>query len=179
MKKPGDSFLGKLMQGLFAFFVLQLLQKVFPENEESEESECQNREGCEEKKDRWAKLVEVLGKPLYGNIALVIIQILIFALINAAALEQEWYLDGRLIVFIPIYIVEAICIFIYLAASKRDNIAIRWIVGILVSAIMLGGFAFLDLKGAVDYWGQLVFQSISLTVAMFASMEIKSGHTGS
>lgn len=39
------------MQGLFAFFVLHLLQKVFPENERVEESECENREGGEEKKE--------------------------------------------------------------------------------------------------------------------------------
>ncbi|WP_411707157.1 hypothetical protein [Corynebacterium sp. LaCa222] len=51
MKKPNDSFFGKLMQGLFAFFVLHLLQKVFPENERVEESECENREGGEEKKE--------------------------------------------------------------------------------------------------------------------------------
>ena len=51
MKKPNDSFFVKLMQGLFAFFVLYLLQKVFPENERVEESECENREGGEEKKE--------------------------------------------------------------------------------------------------------------------------------
>ena len=51
MKKPNDSFFGKLMQGLFAFFVLHLLQKFFPENERVEESECENREGGEEKKE--------------------------------------------------------------------------------------------------------------------------------
>ena len=51
MKKPNDSFFGKLMQGLFAFFVLYLLQKFFPENERVEESECGNREGGEEKKE--------------------------------------------------------------------------------------------------------------------------------
>lgn len=39
------------MQGLFAFFVLHFLQKVFPENERVEESECENREGGEEKKE--------------------------------------------------------------------------------------------------------------------------------
>ena len=64
MKKPGDSFPGRLMRGLFAFFVLQLLQKAFPENEEPEEPECENREGGQEKKDLWAKIAKVLGLSL-------------------------------------------------------------------------------------------------------------------
>lgn len=50
MKKPNDSFFVKLMQGLFAFFVLHLLQKVFPENERVEESECENREGAKKRR---------------------------------------------------------------------------------------------------------------------------------
>lgn len=83
------------MQGLFAFFVLNLFQKVFPENERVEESECENREGGEEKKDSWTKLRESVGKPLYGNIALIAIQILLFAVTSAATLQQEWFIEAK------------------------------------------------------------------------------------
>lgn len=139
----------------------------FPENE-----------GGEEKKDRLEKVGEVLGKPLYGNIALVIIQILIFALINAAILEPAWFIEERCKALIFIFFVSTICFGIYCIACKGSTTAFFLLALIFFVAFVSGWFDSLDLKGNVAYLVQLGLQSISLTIAMFASMEIK-GHRGS
>ena len=173
MKKSNDSFFVKLMQGLFVFFVLHLFQKVFPENERVEESECENREGGEEKKSRWVKIKEAVGKPAYGNIALVIIQILLFAITNAVTLEQEWFIEAKSIVLIPFFVVWGICCLIYGVASDGSMIAFFC----LVVLVLLTGV--LAVGDSVTYGMQLGLQSASLISAMFASRQIKSGHTGS
>ncbi|MBK4181134.1 hypothetical protein GWP26_09810 [Corynebacterium macginleyi] len=179
MKKPNDSFFGKLMQGLFAFFVLYLLQKVFPENERVEESECENREVGEEKKDSWTKLKKAVGKPSYGDIAFCIIQILLFAVVSAATLEQEWFIEEKPIALVFFFAAWAICVFIYCVASDGAMSAFVCLVGIVVLTAVSGLLSFLALKGLVAYVTQLVFQAMLLALAAFASKQIKSGHTGS
>lgn len=179
MKKPNDSFFGKLMQGLFAFFVLHLFQKVFPDNEGSEESECENRKGGEEKKSRWVKLRKVVGKPLYGNIALVIIQILLYAMTSAATLEQEWFIKVKFAVLIPILFSWAICTFIYGVASDGSRIAFICLCALVFVSFGLTVFGVSSLKDPVTYGLQVGLQSVSLICATLASRQIKSGHAGS
>ncbi|MGV0351943.1 hypothetical protein ACUY2G_13750 [Corynebacterium guaraldiae] len=179
MKKPNDSFFGKLMQGLFTFFVLYLLQKVFPENERVEESECENREGGEEKKNRWVKFRKAVGKPLYGNVALVFIQILLYAMTSAATLEQEWFIEVKFAVLIPILFVWGICVGIYFVASDGALSAAICLLLICAAAFGLAAFDLSGLKGPVTYVLQLGIQSASLICAAFASRKIKSVHAGS
>lgn|GEM_PF-7042896 len=186
MKKPNDSFFVKLMQGLFAFFVLYLLQKVFPENERVEESECENREGGEGKKSRGTKLVKAMhklkkavDKPAYGNIALGIIQILLFAVVSAATLEQEWFIEKKLIALCFFSVAWAICVLIYGVTSDGSMSAFFCLVGLIALTFVSGLLSFLALKGLVAYVVQLVFQAMSLALAAFASKQIKSAHTGS
>ena len=186
MKKPNDSFFVKLMQGLFAFFVLHLLQKVFPENERVEESECENREGGEEEKSRGTKLVKAMhklkkavDKPAYGNIALIIIQILLFAVTSAATLQQEWFIEKKLIALCFFSVAWAICVLIYCVTSDGAMVAFFCLVGICLVA---GALAVVDLSGLKDpvtYVLQLGLQSASLICAAFASRYIKSVHAGS
>ncbi|MDK8814613.1 hypothetical protein QP970_04440 [Corynebacterium sp. MSK073] len=186
MKKPNDSFFVKLMQGLFAFFVLHLFQKVFPENERVEESECENREGGEEKKSRWVKLKKAVhkfktavGKPAYGNIALIIIQILLYAVTSAATLQQEWFKEAKPIALGSFAVAWIICVGIYCVASDGAMVAFFCLLGICLAA---GALAMIDLSGLKDpvtYVLQLGLQSASLICAAFASRYIKSVHTGS
>jgi hypothetical protein len=179
VKKPNDSFFVKLMQGLFAFFVLHLFQKVFPENERGEESECENREGGEEKKGSWAKIEKTVGKPLYGNIALVIIQILLFAVTSAATLQQKWFIEEKFIVLGLLFVVWIICVGIYCVASDGAMSAFLCLSVICVAAGVLAVFDLFGLKGPVTYVLQVGVQSASLICAAFASRQIKSVHAGS
>lgn len=174
------------MQGLFAFFVLHLFQKVFPENERVEESECENREGGEEKKDSWVKLRKAMhklkkavDKPAYGNIALGIIQILLFAVVSAVTLEQEWFIEKKLIALVFFSLAWAICVLIYGVTSDGSMSAFFCLFGITVLTFVSGLLSFLALKGLVAYVVQLVFQAMLLALVAFASKQIKSGHTGS
>ena len=183
MKKPNDSFFVKLMQGLFAFFVLHLFQKVFPENERVEESECENREGGEEKKSRWVKLKKAVhkfktavDKPAYGNIALVIIQIILFAVTSAVTLEQEWFIK---VILIPILFVWAICVVIYGVVSEGSRIAFICLCVLVLVSFGLAMVGVSGLKDPVTYGLQLGLQSSSLIFAEFASRQIKSVHAGS
>lgn len=168
MKKPGDSFLKKLMRGIFVLFVLQLLQKVLPENERGEE-----------KKGSWEKLVEAVGKPLYGDVALVIFQILLFAVTSASMLEQEWFIEVRLEAILLILFLEAICCVIYCFACNASTIALFCLVVLVVLSFVLLIVGESGVKGPVTYWVQLGLQSVSLISAMLASRQIKSNHPGS
>lgn len=167
------------MQGLFAFFVLNLFQKVFPENERVEESECENREGGEEKKDSWTKLRESVGKPLYGNIALIAIQILLFAVTSAATLQQEWFIEAKPLALGCFFVVWGICVGIYCVASDGAMVAFLCLLGICGAAGVLAGIDLSGLKDPVTYVLQLGLQSASLICAAFASRYIKSVHAGS
>ena len=179
MKKPNDSFFVKLMQGLFALFVLHLFQKVFPENERVEESECENREGDEEKKDSWVKLRKAVGKPAYGDAALVFIQILLFAVTSAATLQQEWFIEAKPLALGLFFVGWGICVGIYCVASDGAMVAFFCLLVICVVAGVLAAFDLSGLKGPVTYVLQLGIQSASLICAAFASRQIKSAHAGS
>ena len=179
MKKSNDSFFVKLMQGLFVFFVLHLFQKVFPENERVEESECENREGGEEKKSRWVKIKEAVGKPAYGNIALIIIQILLFAVTSAATLQQEWFIEAKPIALGSFVVAWIICVGIYCVASDGAMVAFFCLLGICLAAGALAEVDLSGLKDPVTYVLQLGLQSASLICAAFASRQIKSVHAGS
>lgn len=179
MKKPNDSFFVKLMQGLFALFVLHLFQNVFPENERVEESECENREGGEEKKDSWVKLRKAVGKPAYGDAALVFIQILLFAVTSAATLQQEWFIEAKPLALGLFFVGWGICVGIYCVTSDGATSAFICLYVLVFASFVLAACDLSGLKGPVTYVLQLGIQSASLICAAFASRQIKSIHAGS
>ena len=120
-----------------------------------------------------------MGKPAYGNIALVIIQILLFAITSAVILEQEWFIEVRFIVLIPFLVVWGICCGIYCVASNGSMIAFSCLFVLVVLTGVLAVVGVSGLRDSVPYGMQLGLQSASLISAMFASRQIKSGHTGS
>lgn len=136
-------------------------------------------EGGEEKKGWWAKLKKTVDKPAYGNIALVIIQILLYAMTSAATLEQEWFIKVKFIVLIPILFVWAICTVIYCVACKGSMIAFFCLFALVFLSFVLAVVGISGLKDPVTYGLQLGLQSASLIFAVFASKEIKSGHARS
>jgi len=128
-------------------------------------------EGGEEKKGWWAKLKKTVDKPAYGNIALVIIQILLYAMTSAATLEQEWFIEVKFIVLIPILFVWAICTVIYCVACKGSMIAFFCLFALVFLSFVLAVVGISGLKDPVTYGLQLGLQSASLIFAVFASKE--------